>query len=463
MDNQTPQLPIFPSQQIEPEPQVIKVESGKFEFLTNLVRYSLFLNVAFGILIIIASILLILASFDLLAKGRGSSTDNLATLEGGIETPEVRVAEAAPYSQIFINEQSIDIEKAFSGEKSKTIITVQGQLKREVFGFLPYWAVSKLGEIDTKLLTSISYFGLEVDRNGDIIKTDSSGKPLDPWVKFQSDSILHAFFKNAKKNKIKVYVTLKCFSKTNMIDLVTDEGATSNFIKNALYLIESKSLDGINLDFEYIGTPSDEVRDGFSLLVSKLNKELKRQYPDALLTIDTFVDAAANTRIHDIPVLAENSDGLVIMGYDFHTPNSTNPGPVAPMEGSGLSIVGLMSSYLEKAPADKLILAVPYYGYDWVEGGGNRADVKILSYAEITDSSSNSQINWDENAKTPWYNYNDPKTNQKREVHFENTRSLGIKYDFINSKELGGVGVWALGFDGFKTELNQLLADKFAN
>lgn len=39
---------------------------------------------------------------------------------------------------------------------------------------------------------------------------------------------------------------------------------------------------------------------------------------------------------------------------------------------------------------------------------------------------------------------------------------MGIKYDWIKEKQLGGVGIWALGYDNGHTELWKLLAQKFA-
>jgi len=45
------------------------------------------------------------------------------------------------------------------------------------------------------------------------------------------------------------------------------------------------------------------------------------------------------------------------MGYDFHTPY-TEPGPVAPLTGEK-SIVSYLANYLQRVPADKIILGIP--------------------------------------------------------------------------------------------------------
>lgn len=436
-------------------------QDKKLSTLEKVVKAGIIVNLIIGILLIGTVIFFVIGKKDNIF---------IQTAAESIKTVPERVVLAAEgkSSPIFISEQSVDIEKAFKAEPSNIRLTSFGRLKKEVFGFLPYWVIGRLDEINIELLTTVSYFGLEADKNGNIIKYDANRETLSSYEYFQSSPTFDRFVKKARSNRLKVLVTLKCFNQPNIINLVTSPSARTNFINNAIFLMNSKGLDGLNIDFEYIGEPTKEVRDGFSILIMELNKELKRQNPDAILTIDTFVDAASNTRIHDVALLAEHSDALVIMGYDFHTPQSLVTGPVAPMEGYGNSLVGLLSSYLEKVAADKIILAVPYYGYDWLvtEGGrnvgvsGGEVNVRILPYAEIADATKNAQIQWDENAKTPWYSYQD--VSGTRVVHFENARSLAYKYDFINDKSLQGVGIWALGFDGKREELLQLLSDKFA-
>lgn len=140
-----------------------------------------------------------------------------------------------------------------------------------------------------------------------------------------------------------------------------------------------------------------------------------------------------------------------------------NPGPIAPM-GGAVNIIGLVQGYLEKVQAEKLILAVPYYGYDWPinnDSSSATSSAAILSYAELAEASRDHKLIWDETSQTPSYTYTD--NGIKREVHFENVRSLGIKYDFVNAKSLRGIGIWALGYDGLNSDLQRLIVDKFSN
>ena len=445
---------------------------GNEEAVERLLEFNLGVSIMMWGALVFLVIAVVVWKFDLAGylsrKDGGSKNAYVVTTKGLNTASQPKLAAENSSSPLFISQFMVEPKKIFEAEPVSLKLTLTGQLKKEVFGFLPYWMMEKADDLNIKLLTDVAYFGLEVDGNGNIVKIDQEGKALSAWAIWNNDKKLEAFIKKAKKNRTRVHLVLKNFSADNISQLVQSPDASYNFINNALYLVNSKSLDGINLDFEYIGTPDKKVIDGFSLLVANLNKELKRQYPKAKLTISTFVDAAANTRLHDVEMLAQSSDALVIMGYDFKVPSSPQAGPIAPMEGYGINLMGFMSSYLEKVASEKLILAVGYYGYDWPvmtsdpNGKVISGDVKAIPYAQLMEATQNTKIQWDEKSQTPWYSYIDRETGKTRMVHFENSRSLGIKYDFINQKHLRGLGIWALGYDGRNTDLLQLINDKFA-
>ncbi len=366
-----------------------------------------------------------------------------------------------PIPQVYANLKPIDAQKAFSFPKSTVPLAVTSRPKKEVLGFFPYWMLPYANEINMDILTSISLFGLEVDGKGEIVTSHADNQLNGGWLMWKDPS-LDSFIKRAKTKGLKIFLTLKSFNNTNIEDLVASDSAQATFISNALYLINSKSLDGINLDFEYIGTPSDKVREGFTRLVTNLNTELKRQLPDSMLTIDTYIISGSVLDLFDLPLLSEHVDAFVIMGYDMHYALG-NPGPIAPM-GGAVNIIGLVQGYLEKSQSEKLILAVPYYGYDWPinnDHSSATSSAAILSYAELAEVSRNHKLIWDETTQTPSYTY--AENGIQREVHFENVRSLGIKYDFVNAKNLKGIGIWALGYDGLNSDLQRLIVDKFSN
>ncbi len=48
-----------------------------------------------------------------------------------------------------------------------------------------------------------------------------------------------------------------------------------------------------------------------------------------------------------------------------------------------------------------------------------------------------------------------------RELYYDDAQTLAAKYDLVNSYGIRGVGIWALGYDGSRPELYQVLKDKF--
>jgi spore germination protein YaaH len=367
-------------------------------------------------------------------------------------------AEKGPIPVVYANVQPVDPEKIFSIKSSNVALTITGKPKKEVLGFFPYWMLPKQQEVNLNMLTSVALFGLEVDGAGNIVTNANDAQAAGGWNMWRSPD-LDMFVKRAKGQGIKVYLTFKSFNSSNIDALAKSDTAQKSFIANAMYLVNSKNLDGINIDFEYVGIPSDEVRDGFTRLITNLNTELKRQIPKASLSIDTYLVSGSERGIFNVSVLAQNLDAFVIMGYDMHTPLG-DPGPVSAM-GGGTNIIGYVQNYLEKVDASKIILAVPYYGYDWPTNPDSSQAVKILPYAQIAESSKNTSLSWDETSQTPFFTYREEGV--ERVVHFDNVRSLAIKYDFINSKNLKGVGLWALGYDGQNQDLEKLLIDKFIN
>lgn len=377
-----------------------------------------------------------------------------------IQNPAVK--DQGIIGQVYANMQAIDPERAFSYPKSNIPLVVTNKPKKEVLGFLPYWMLSRADDINLDVLTSVSLFGLEADEEGDIVTINSKTNEIDGGWQMWKDPMLDKFIKRAKSKGIKIFLTLKAFDSDNINNLVASDEAQKSFISNALYLISSKNLDGINIDFEYVGSPTEETRKGFTRLITNLNSELKRQFPKTSLTLDTYAMSGSVPGIFELELLSSHVDAFVIMGYDFHTPTGA-PGPISPM-GGNVNIIGLTQGYLEKVPADKLILAVPYYGYDWPIASNStdsQGNADILPYSQIAETSAKQDLLWDDISQAPSYSYTQNGT--KREVHFENVRSLGIKYDFVNSKNLKGVGIWALGYDGFNSDLQRLIVDKFAN
>jgi spore germination protein YaaH len=434
-------------------------ESPKIKAVKPIMKKLVALDVVVHVFFIVFALGSISLMVTLLSGGSFPQFLSSAQEQARVAVKKESTASLLP--QVYANAKTLNGERVFSFPATNVTLQVSGTPKREVFGFLPYWMIAEHDRIPLTGLTTISFFGLEMDGGGNIVTRYEDGSADEGWQMW-NDKALDAAIARARKQRIKTHITLKAFRNANIEQLVTRDAAQKTFISNTIHLIDSKALDGVTLDFEYIGTPDKKYREHFTRFITNLNAEMKRQVPGATLSMATYVSAGANPGLFDLELLAPHVDDFVIMGYDFHTPKGA-PGPVAPLDGT-VSMRGFVQSYLEKVPAEKLILALAHYGYDWPQNADHTSagNADMLSYAEVAAMSTQYPLQWDETGKTPYFTYVDPLTSQPRVVHYENTRSLGIKYDYINEKNLKGVGIWALGYDGLNNDLRSLLLQKFA-
>jgi len=153
-----------------------------------------------------------------------------------------------------------------------------------------------------------------------------------------------------------------------------------------------------------------------------------------------------------------------------------------------------MEDVMTQAPRGKILMGVPYYGLEFptVDGLYNstvRSDCKNLStgdtntkcpgfiskYRNVVDPiydtwHNSSTIKWSTADKVRYYVYNYTAFTSgnyrfpagKWQGYYDDARSLKVKYDYVISNQLGGVGIWALGYDNGYTELWGALREKFS-
>jgi spore germination protein YaaH len=117
----------------------------------------------------------------------------------------------------------------------------------------------------------------------------------------------------------------------------------------------------------------------------------------------------------------------------------------------------------DNLPKNKIVLAFPLYGYEWKTYGSEfGAQAKkgwsaLASYKRMVDflKSSDQKVNWDEASMTPWLNYDD--NGENKQIYFENLESISRKVELVKKNQIGGVGFWALGYEGDNREIWDLL------
>lgn len=346
------------------------------------------------------------------------------------------------------------------------------RLRREVFGFAPYWQLSSTGLWDLSLLTTIAYFGLDVRGDG---RLDASGPGWTGWNSRQLVNLVAA----AHRRGVKVVLTIKQFDTGTINRIVTDQRATYAAVTHTIDALASRGLDGVNVDFEGRSDPRyPHLAAGITHFMTVLSDRIHARWPAAEVSIDTYSGSASSDGgIFRIGDLAPHVDAFFVMAYDMvHSNMPGQAGPNAPLTGFRYNDTDVLRQYLARAPAGKVILGVPYYGYKWPtrdDGPYARATggPTVDTYAGFLADAACSHLrrSFDERSKTPWASWFSPARadpcgangNTWRELYYDDPGSLGLKYDLVNASGLRGVGIWALGYDGRSRDLWNVLSRKF--
>ena len=118
-----------------------------------------------------------------------------------------------------------------------------------------------------------------------------------------------------------------------------------------------------------------------------------------------------------------------------------------PMAIAPINKVRQVVSYaLTQIPAQKMLLGIPNYGYDWplpfIEGRTRAQSISNERAVELARIHGVS-ILYDDEAQSPHFQYTDTD-GSRHEVWFEDARSISAKFDLIDEFSLLGAGYWNL-------------------
>jgi spore germination protein YaaH len=342
------------------------------------------------------------------------------------------------------------------------IIEKKAELK--VFGFLPTWMIGKTQEY-CREINRLVFLGVETNAKGELI-----------WD-VQSKKINNAEYVKSKE-KIKKcggknILGIKLFDDEKLKILMADPEAKKNLVEETKTAMTAGGFDGLNVDFEYQGDPTAVIETEVLTLLSSFKEAGVGE-----LGLDVFANTIIKGDGEKLKQILGVVDDLIVMAYDFHRPGMDFAGPVAPIGSpTGERNISEIFQKVEEVGLDKgkIIMAYPLYGYEWrtetedigsatVNGWG-----QMVSFARakgLEENLGGVKLFWDEISQTPWLTYKEERqvtkttgVGKKRktvttsvtdiyQAYYENEKSLKIKVDLVKEKGYGGVGFWALGYEG---------------
>ncbi|HWY10789.1 MAG TPA: glycosyl hydrolase family 18 protein [Bacteroidia bacterium] len=328
-------------------------------------------------------------------------------------------------------------------------------LKKKVYGWHPYWNGSTYTSYNWTMLSDFCYFDYSV--------SPTTGQNTNASFAWSTSTAVTT----AKANGVKIHICASLFA--SHATFWATPSAQTTFINNMVSLLNSRGGNGVNIDFEGMGSAD---KTPFKNFIVNLKNALVAANPNYELSVALYaVDWSTS---FDIPNLNPVLDNFIIMGYDYYWSGSTTAGPEAPLYNFETSynytLTKSVTYYLKQgATPSKLLLGLPYYGREWETvsslapsaTSGTFTTTRLYNYVKSNSTTySASAKKWESNCYNPCYSY--LSSGNWRQCWIDDIYSMGRKFDMVNQRGIGGVGIWALGYDNGYNDYWQLLQDKFS-
>ncbi len=200
-------------------------------------------------------------------------------------------------------------------------------------------------------------------------------------------------------------------------------------INDLLRLLKQYDFAGINVDFEELQETTDAT------LISFQKELYEKLHANNFLVTQDVIPFNDD---YNFKALAKYNDYLILMAYDEHH-NESKPGPISSQRWIQAAL-DKMDNYV---PAEKIILGMAGYGYDWKLKSNK---VENFSYQEALANAreSDAVVEFDNSTYNLHYQYYDG-ADSLHEVHFTDAATNFNTLRFVTECRLAGTALWRLG------------------
>lgn len=265
-----------------------------------------------------------------------------------------------------------------------------------------------------------------------------------PDLSVRGDGVLPVFVANARARGIRVLATVSNWSETlgdfdpdlahKILALKTSRDKHTTAI---VQLCVNGGYDGIDLDWEALH-PADKAR--FTLFVTMLASRLHKNGKWLSIAVHAKESEPGNwegPRAQDWKKLGAVVDEFKIMTYDYSGPWS-EPGPIGPPDWTD----AVLTHAEALVPAPKIMMGVPFYGYNWdadsctdVDWKSGRALAKNHHSAIQRDASGEAVFHYVDNGGA------------SHTVYFQDRPAIAAKLRMLlqNHPAIRGIAIWRMG------------------
>ena len=326
------------------------------------------------------------------------------------------------------------------------IFFVSNVFAQRVVGYYPYWMQGSFqpNDLDLETFTHINHAFAWPNEQGDIIAPTGM---LDPSIA----DYIHI-------NDRKIILSLGGWGTDQTAGFVSSTSTfelRSQFITNIIDKMITYGYDGVDIDWEH--PQSITQKNNLTKFIEELDSTLYELDPEFLITM-AVPTSNWSGQWYDFSSLRPHIDFFNAMTYDIHGSWSSNAGHNSPLyqspPGDPDGSVETGINYLINTrglPQSKINMGIPFWGKKYnasqINGSFN-GSVVDMHYSEILSLVNNGwDYQWDNNAKCPYL----VKDDQSQIITYDNPLSVQWKCEFAKDRNLGGVMVWALGYDNMNT------------
>lgn len=318
---------------------------------------------------------------------------------------------------------------------------------------MPFWLISKADKDYSKYITTLTYFGLTLNSDGTIKKLNNPQEQEPGWTALKADKF--------QKYKAKQSLLVISGDDSVISDMINDPvTSANNLIADVSPIMKGQGLPAgrqgftdLNLDVETFMDASESARANFTTFVRTVKQGI-----NATVTLDLIPISLVKQKLYDAKALGAIVDRVVLMTYDYHYSGSFTSGAVAPIGGAGETIEFDVETAVKEAlkvmPREKILLGIPLYGYQWetinsasesatIPGGSSTASVRRI--ADILSRCATCSAQIDLVSKEPYLIF--PENDYFNQIYYENEASMKEKIALAQKYHLGGVALWALGYE----------------
>lgn len=307
-----------------------------------------------------------------------------------------------------------------------------------VLGFLPSWELPA-PSVDYRAFSEVSYFALQVEPKGRILESGSGWEPL---VNGEVDT----FVSDAHQAGDRALLSLFTQTQSTLNQMAKAPAADGHLLADQVApLLAAHGFDGVDLDIE--GQEAFD-RAPFVKFVAAFSSRLRALGPHYSIVLNSYPQSAVDpASFFDVKALSPYVNDFFVMAYEMN--DQSSPGPTAPLVGENLSDASALASYEAVVPSSKIILGIPFYGYDFTASRKNPPAITVgtpyaVTYAEVV--ATGRAALWDPTSETAYESFK--RSGQWHQIWFDDPVSVALKVALAAAFHTAGVGAWEIGMAG---------------